>query len=430
MADTVLVDTNVLLDNSNILYKLSREYKKILIPLTVLKELDKHKYNKDLSYSARTAIHSIRDFKDKFPEKLIFSLSSEEINDNDSKIINAALKEGADIATKDISMKIIAESQNLNAKLFDVVLNNLFKPYIFIDIDMIQTELSTFSLSNTIIKEEYEKFIAFLNKHHDQVVRKDAWFFVFIQDKMEKPLIYANHPYYESMERIDNKQKYLQLETTNTRKIKAQDMFQNCAIYALKEAPNVLITGVWGSGKTLLSTAYALENKLKKVFITRPPIGIDSKYDIGFFPGAKEDKMMDWLSGFTSSLYYIYGNTNGQYGYDYVKDTIFQEVFEVIPINSIQGMSLLDRDIMMVDEIQLLSIDILSMILSRPSKTGKLVVMGDLKQTYNIVKPSESGLLKLLRVLPHRSIAYVELQNSHRSELLEVAVRLQDKIFG
>jgi PhoH-like ATPase len=430
MADTVLVDTNVLLDNSNILYKLSKEYKKILIPLTVLKELDKHKYNRDLSYSARTAIHSIRDFKDKFPEKLIFSLSSEEINDNDSKIINAALKEGADIATKDISMKIIAESQNLNAKLFDVVLNNLFKPYIFIDIDMIQTELSTFSLSNTIIKEEYERFIEFLNKHHDQTVRKDAWFFVFIQDKMEKPLIYANHPYYESMERIDNKQKYLQLETTNTRKIKAQDIFQICAIYALKEAPNVLITGVWGSGKTLLSTAYALENKLKKVFITRPPIGIDSKYDIGFFPGDKEDKMMDWLSGFTSSLYYIYGNTNGQYGYDYVKDTIFQEVFEVIPINSIQGMSLLDRDIMMVDEIQLTNIDLLSMILSRPSKTGKLVLIGDLKQTYNIVKPSESGLLKLLRVLPHRSIAYVELQNSHRSELLEVAVKLQDKIFG
>jgi predicted ribonuclease YlaK len=70
------------------------------------------------------------------------------------------------------------------------------------------------------------------------------------------------------------------------------------------------------------------------------------------------------------------------------------------------------------------------MILSRPSETGRLILMGDIKQTYNIVKPSESGLLKLLRVLPHRSIALVNLKNSYRSELLEVADKLQDRTLG
>jgi hypothetical protein len=38
--------------------------------------------------------------------------------------------------------------------------------------------------------------------------------------------------------------------------------------------------------------------------------------------------------------------------------------------------------------------------------------------------------LKLLRVLPHRSMAYVELQNSYRSDILEVADKLQDKTIG
>jgi predicted ribonuclease YlaK len=70
------------------------------------------------------------------------------------------------------------------------------------------------------------------------------------------------------------------------------------------------------------------------------------------------------------------------------------------------------------------------MILSRPSESGRLILLGDLGQTYDVVKPSESGLLKLLRVLPHRSIAYVDLKNSYRSEILEVAEMLQDKTIG
>ena len=59
MKKIVLIDTNLYLDDSDIIFKLSAKFKKILIPLTVLKELDKKKYNKDLSYSARNAIQAI-----------------------------------------------------------------------------------------------------------------------------------------------------------------------------------------------------------------------------------------------------------------------------------------------------------------------------------------------------------------------------------
>ena len=57
---------------------------------------------------------------------------------------------------------------------------------------------------------------------------------------------------------------------------------------------------------------------------------------------------------------------------------------------------------LLVDEVQLISVDYMSMILSRPTENGKLIMMGDLAQSYDVVKPSESGLLKLLRALPHR----------------------------
>jgi len=433
MTRTILVDTNLLLDDANILYKLSKEYEKILITLTVLKELDKHKYDPDLSYSARNAIRAIREFKNEFPDNLIFNVAEEELSSNDKLIIDAALKHDSAIATKDISMSIIAEAKGLDTKIYDVVMNNLFNPYIYIRVEQIYEHNPTFAWARAYDGKEYNEIISMLEKIIEKEVSRQAWFFVIIQAERDRPYVYANHPYTSLLVRIDNDPAYMEINTDG-KKIKALDIFQNCAIFALKEAPHCLITGRWGSGKTLLSTAHALATSNKKVFITRPPVGINKKYDLGFLPGDKAEKMVEWLGGFTSALYYIYGNTNGQVSkdtsYDYVRETLFKQLFEVLPLNSIQGLSLLDNDVMMVDEVQLLSVDYMSMILSRPIETGKLILMGDLKQSYNVVKPSESGLLKLLRVLPHKSIAYVELKDSYRSDLLEVADKLQDKTIG
>lgn len=433
MSKKILIDTNLILDDSNILYKLSREYESIVIPLTVLKELDKHKYNKDLSYSARAAIKSILDFKRDFPDRLIFHVDGQDIDGNDALILKSGEANDAVIATKDVSMSIMAEAKNLETKLYDIVLNNLYNPYVYLSVDDLYKVDYVFSFQQVYEGDDHKLLFEIFCESSKTELNPFSWFFVFIKTEKERPFVYAHNPLSQSFHRIDNSPKYLEL-TVEGKRIKARDIYQNCLLFALIEAPHVLVTGRWGSGKTLLSTAYTLSYGSKKSFITRPPVGVNQKYDLGFFPGDKKEKMMDWLGGFTSALYYIYGNTKGQVdkgtNYDYVKDTIFHEKFEVLPINSIQGLSLLSNDVMLVDEIQLVSVDILSMILSRPSETGKLILMGDLKQTYNVVKPSESGLLKLLRTLPHRAMAYVELQNSYRSELLEVADKLQDRTIG
>lgn len=430
---SILIDTNLLLDDSNIIYKLSKEYDQIIISNVVLKELDKHKYNPDLSYSARNAIKAIRTFKETNPDKLIFHVSKESIDNNDSFIIETAKKRNAVLATKDVSMSIIAESEDVESKLYDVVLNNVFNPYFNVDIIDIYKVEPAFPLQNYYKNEDYSAIINFLNVCMKQQLPSSSWFFLFLKDEVGNTHVYANNPIKKVFERIDNNHRYNKIKCGN-REVKSLDIYQNCAIYALEEAPNVLITGRWGSGKTLLSTAHAIKDNNKKTFITRPPIGINKKYDVGFMPGDKQEKMMDWLSGFTSALYYIFGNTNGQIGkntsYNYVKDTLFPQLFEILPLNSIQGLSLLDKDVLLIDEVQLISVDYMSMILSRPTKTGKLVLMGDLQQTYNIVKPSESGLLKLIRCLPHPSMALINLPNSYRSDLLELADKLQDKTIG
>jgi PhoH-like ATPase len=434
MKKTILIDTNLLLDDANVIYKLSKEYEKILLPLTVLKELDDKKYNPDLSYSARNAIHVISQFKEEYPDKIIFHIGPDEITGPDARIICAAEETGADLATKDMSMSIQANAKGINTKIYDVVLNNIFNPYVYINHEKLYVEEDVFAYGQKYAGDNYEDILKLFSKAAGKELNRNAWFFVFLNIETDKPIIYANNPTKHIFDRIDNNQLYLEIKLGGGIVIKVRDSYQNCALYALQEAPHCLITGKYGTGKTLLSVAHTLAYGYRKSFITRPPIGLDRRYDLGFMPGPKEDKMMDWLAGFLSALYYIYGNSRGQtkdgISYDHIKDVMFRESFEILPINAMQGLSLLDKDILLVDEIQLISIAYVSMILSRPSETGKLILMGDVGQTYGIVKPSESGLLKLLRVLPHRSLAYVELQNSYRSDILEIADKLQDKTIG
>jgi PhoH-like ATPase len=426
----IIVDTNLLLDDAKVLDKLSKEYDKIVIPLVVLKELDKHKLNPDTSYSARNAIYAILNFKEKNKDKLIFAQNSnEEIDNNDSKIIDTAIRTGSDIATKDISMSIISEAKGINTLLYDVVINNLFNPYIYIEMDEVLETYKEFCFNQLYEGYDYKKLTQSIRG-----LDKNAWMFIFIRHENEIKTVYAHNPIKECFERVDNLPNYRKMEVDNA-VIKALDIYQVCAFYAFKEAPNILLTGKWGSGKTLLGTSYAIQNSNRKIFITRPPVGINRKFDVGFFPGDKDEKMLNWFAGFLSSVYYIYANTRGQHNgtgieYDYVKDKIFKEKFETVPINAIQGMSLLNEDILIVDELQLIDVDYLSMILSRSGSGSKIILLGDLAQTYGVVRPSESGLLKLLRLLPHKNIAYVSLQNSYRSGLLDLADKLQEKIIN
>lgn len=435
MEKTVLIDTNLYLDDQNIIFKLSRDFDKILIPVTVLKELDRHKYNRDLSYSARNAIQAILDFTATCSEQTLFDTDRyESIKEPDEKILMSAKKHHATVATKDVSMSITAKSMGLKSILHDMVLNNIFKPYVHVHMNDLHdaTEEDTFAYENEYSDEEdYQRMLMVFSKLAGYELQEDKWWFAIVDIETDNPVIYANHPMEQKILRIDNQQRYREIKTDGE-SIKARDCYQVCAMYALEEAPHTLITGRWGSGKTLLATAHALARTKKKAFITRAPLGLNPKYDIGFLPGDMDDKMMNWLQGFMSALYYLYANTrsaddgNGK-TYDFVREELFHKKFQIMPMNSIQGLSLLDNDTLIVDECQLITVDYMSMIMSRPSETGRLVLLGDIKQTYDVVKPSESGLLKLLRVLPNKYMAYVELQNSYRSPLLEVADKLQDR---
>ncbi|RLE69282.1 MAG: hypothetical protein DRJ45_06835 [Thermoprotei archaeon] len=438
--EKVIIDTNLLLDDSKILFKLINSYEKIVIPITVLKELDKHKFKKATAFSARQAIRALVEFKEKYRERIEFDTKSVDVlNDdtNDAKIIRCTQRHNATLATKDMSMDIIAEAQGIDTQLYDVILNNIFNPYVYIEQHKLFdiNDEDVFGYGRYFNGDEYIDVFNLFCKAGKRKLSKDTWFFVIINTPTNNPTVYAHNPIRHNLERIDDVPKYREIIINKDTSIKALDIYQTCAIYAMTEAPNTLLCGSYGSGKSLLSTAFALTVDNKKTFISRPNLTVDRRFELGFLPGSLEEKLSPWMAGVLSSLYFIFSNTKAQVinktdrviTYDFVKDNIFRKYFEMLPIETIQGTSFMDNDLLLLDEAQLCSISVLATILSRFGKGSKLIATGDTKQIYGSIPPAESGLLKLLRLLPNKYMAYIELKYNYRSKLLDLADKLQNK---
>ena len=440
LEDKVVIDTNLLLDDSKILFKLTKKYKQIVIPITVLKELDKHKFKSATSFSARQAIRALIEFKETFSDRIIFDTDSvDAVNDdtNDAKIIRCTQRHDATLATKDMAMSIISEALNIKTELYDVVLNNIFDSYVYIEQYKLfeSNDEDVFGYGRFFESAEYEKVYKLFSKASKKLLIKDAWFFVIINTPTGNPTVYAHNPIKQIFTKIDDDPKYRQLNIDKHTNIKALDIYQTCAIYSMIEAPNTIICGSYGSGKSLLSTAYALATNDKKTFISRPNITVDRRFELGFLPGNLSEKLEPWMAGTLSSLYYIFSNTKaqitdksgGQPTYDFVKDSVFTKFFEMLHISTLQGYSFMKDDLLLLDEVQLCSIAVLATILSRFGKGSKLIMTGDINQVYGVIPPAENGLLKLLRLLPNKAISYIELKNNYRSELTELADQLQNK---
>ena len=264
-----------------------------------------------------------------------------------------------------------------------------------------------------------EKFVNYIREKFNYELQ--PWDFVVTNDGV-RDLAYCLNPN-RGVERIDNIPETSKLRLKNTKHFEPLDIYQKCAIYAMNEADAALITGRFGSGKTLLATAMALSVAKRKIFITRPPIGISRDYDIGFLPGSKEEKMIEWAGGFLSALNFLYRDARG-YTYEMIKNQLFFEKFEIIPLNMIQGVSILEGEVLIVDEAQLVTREYMSMVLSRMSEGSKLFLLGDINQTYSTISKKDSGLYRLQEILPHEAVAWVDLQKIYRNKLTELAIKL------
>lgn len=199
------------------------------------------------------------------------------------------------------------------------------------------------------------------------------------------------------------------IKPLNTEQTIAFELLNNVNI------PLVTLLGAAGSGKTLLSIANAChalkKGHIKKIIIAKSmtPVG----KEIGFLKGSMEEKVTPWLGAFYDNFEKCGMNK------EVIEKMIQEGKLEITPLTYIQGRSI-SNSIMIIDEIQNLTMDIIKQIITRAADNCRIFLLGDPAQRF------EKGLLDLTNFVEKGKasplVGHVNFLKSVRSELAEWAV--------
>ncbi len=189
----------------------------------------------------------------------------------------------------------------------------------------------------------------------------------------------------------------------------------------------VTLVGKAGTGKTILAIAAGLRKVVEdktysRMLVTRPVVPVGK--DIGYLPGEKSAKMANWMQPIFDNLEQILGfykrpNVKG------VEQLVKDRFLEIEALSFIRGRSL-PNQFMIVDEAQNLTPHEIKTLVSRAGQGTKVVLTGDPYQIDNMyLDENSNGLSFLVDAFKGQPIfGHVTLQKSERSELAELAASL------
>jgi phosphate starvation-inducible PhoH-like protein len=138
----------------------------------------------------------------------------------------------------------------------------------------------------------------------------------------------------------------------------------------------VFSCGCAGSGKTYLSTLYAVKQlragHVSKIIITRPNVAVDDN-PIGYLPGDLLAKMTPWIQPLIDILLDYYSRKE-------IEHMMREEVIEIMPLAFSRGRTFRNA-IVLLDESQGTTQNSLLSILTRIGENCKILVTGDIDQS-------------------------------------------------
>lgn len=150
--------------------------------------------------------------------------------------------------------------------------------------------------------------------------------------------------------------------------------------------------GLAGSGKTHIAIGMALEylldNKVKKIIITRPVLEAGEK--IGYLPGTAEEKLHPYLLPILDEINYFIPISQ----YTTLKTN---NKIEVVPLGLMRGRNF-HNSFIVADECQNASYEQLKMLLTRIGHESKLVLTGDVGQS-DLNRHLQGGFIELINAL-------------------------------
>lgn len=207
--------------------------------------------------------------------------------------------------------------------------------------------------------------------------------------------------------------------------LQPRDIYQALALKALLDPDIHLVnlTGAAGSGKTILALAAAIEQTMsektyRRIIVTRSVQGLDE--DIGFLPGTEKEKMEPWLGAITDNLEALHlDDENPKGSVEYILDRI---PLQFKSLNYIRGRSF-QYSFLLIDECQNLTPHQVKTIITRAGKGTKVVCLGNLAQIDTpYLSATSSGLTYLTERLKNfAGNVHITLQGVPRSLLAEYA---------
>ncbi len=159
-------------------------------------------------------------------------------------------------------------------------------------------------------------------------------------------------------------------------------------------ADNDIVVGIGpaGTGKTYLAVAMAIDALYRKVVrrivLARP--AVEAGETLGFLPGDLQEKVDPYLRP-------LYDALEDMLAAEKVRRFLETRVIEIAPLAYMRGRTLSDAFVIL-DEAQNTTSNQMKMFLTRLGANSRAVITGD-KTQIDLVKPAESGLLQIERIL-------------------------------
>lgn len=436
MKKNFVLDTNVLIHNPQAIYSFADN--NVIIPVTVIEELDEFKTSPDKKgMHARQVLREIdslikkgaisKGAKMSNGGTLIISFAPKDVripdvdaSIADNKILTTAWdlqrkKQTVFFISKDINARIKAEALGIKSADYEkqkVEYSNLYKGWR--EICVLKDEIAQ------LYREERFEIKGYTLFENECVLLKasdDPASSAICRYKSEKNILVPIKKEFSAMG------------------IKPLNVEQRFAFDLLLDDSIKLVTlvGQAGTGKTLMALACALskvmekESSYQRLLVARPIIPLGK--DIGYLPGSKEKKLTFWMQPIYDNLEYILkrsvstkmdGLATSDLTMDHLMDS---DIIEIEALTYIRGRSIPDQ-FMIVDEAQNLTPHEVKTIVSRAGEGTKIVLTGDPGQIDNPYLDANSNGLSYTveRLKKHKIFGHVLLTKSERSELASVAV--------
>ncbi len=452
MSTINILDTNVLIHNPNAIFSFGND--RVVIPMVVIEEIDQFK--KSLDEKGRNArqlgryLDSLREkgsLKDGVeneqggiiqvtvmndsmakPENMFF------LDKNDNLIIATALhfKEKYPdsevvLLSKDTNVRIKADTIGLKASNYQDDLVNFDEMYTgFRELEISQSQLGLYLTNGFIfVEEEFGEF------YPNQFVKLTCTNEPSTEDSYVLGRYNTREHSINMLKNYSMEQEVFGITSRNMEQVMALDLLLD------DDVKMVSLSGIAGTGKTLLAMAAGLQKVVeddfyKRLVISRPisPLG----KDLGYLPGSKSEKFNPWMQPIYDNMEILITNHQDSYHKDNVRvfgkqnigldDFLDFGFIELEPLTYIRGRNL-PNQFMIIDEAQNLTPHEMKTIITRAGEGTKIVLTGD---PYQIDMPyldsQSNGLSRVVELLKNEElVGHVTLQKGERSKLAEMAAK-------